>query len=155
MAGANCPSKFYIALTATWSLNILFRFIKDHFADSFRLIPESPPRPGAPEEKWISSATLLEAPETDIPPASPRTPEPKMPFVPSFSLSTPSGQSPHSMKSNSPSVRGSPLTPLQFIRRADVDAMLRPVTPSKPPTLRARNPATHVHTPARNSVWRP
>lgn len=129
----------------------LSKFINDHFAESFRLAPESPPRPGAPEEKWISSATLLEAPELVTPP---RTPEPRLPFVPSFALSTPSGQSPHSIKSNSPSAKGSPLTPLQFIRRADVDAMLRPVTPSKPPTLRARNPATHTPT-TRNSVWRP
>lgn len=131
------------------------RFIKDHFADSFRLMPESPPRPGAPEEKWISSATLLEAPEIEsgTPPEPPRTPEPTLPFVPSFSLSTPSGQSPYSIKSNSPSVKGSPLTPLQFIRRADADAILRPVTPSKPPTLRTRN--TAAHTQARNSVWRP
>ncbi|KAF9468922.1 hypothetical protein BDZ94DRAFT_1244937 [Collybia nuda] len=133
----------------------LSKFIKDHFADSFRLMPESPPRPGAPEEKWISSATLLEAPEVDsrTPPEPPRTPEPTLPFVPSFSLSTPSGQSPYSIKSNSPSLKGSPLTPLQFIRRADAETMLRPTTPSKPPTFRTRNPAAHTQT--RNSVWRP
>ncbi|RDB23195.1 hypothetical protein Hypma_009619 [Hypsizygus marmoreus] len=136
----------------------LSKFIKDHFADSFRLMPDSPPRPGAPEEKWISSATLLEAPEFEtppLPPGPPRTPEPTMPFVPSFSLSTPSGQSPRSVKSNSPSTKGSPLTAIQFIRRADVDAMLRPVTPSKPPTLRTRTPTAYTNTPARNSVWRP
>lgn len=131
--------------------NIGYRFIHDHFAESFRLAPESPPRPGAPEEKWISSATLLEAPELATPP---RTPEPRLPFVPSFALSTPTGQSPLSMKSSSPSAKGSPLTPLQFIRRADVDAMLRPATPSKPPSLRPRN--STAHTPnTRNSIWRP
>ncbi|KAG5646454.1 hypothetical protein DXG03_003504 [Asterophora parasitica] len=137
----------------------LSKFIKDHFADSFRLLPESPPRPGASEEKWISSATLLEPPmETDSPPAPPRTPEPTMPFVPTFALSTPSGQSPRSMKSasNSPSAKGSPLTPLQFMRRADVDAFLRPVTPSKPAsTLRPRVTTTQTHTSNRNSIWRP
>lgn len=129
------------------------RFIKDHFADLFRLMPDSPPRPGAQEEKWISSVTLLETPEiVENPPMPPRTPEPKAPFVPSFSLSTPSGQSPHSLKSTPSS--GSPLTPLQFMRRADADApLLRPATPSKAPTLRARH--TAPHTPARNSIWRP
>jgi len=145
-------SKYVCSSTAVFHLLIWnHRFIKDHFADSFRLMPDSPPRVGAREEKWISSATLTEAPET--PPLSPRTPEPKVPFVPSFSLSTPSGQSPQSLKS-SPSTKGSPLTPLQFIRRADSDApVLRPVTPSKPSILRTRN--TITHTPARSSVWRP
>ncbi|KAJ7937306.1 hypothetical protein B0H13DRAFT_2246539 [Mycena leptocephala] len=33
----------------------LSKFIKDHFADSFRLFENSPPRPGAGEAKWISS----------------------------------------------------------------------------------------------------
>jgi hypothetical protein len=142
------PSQFFPAIVVLIKNS---RFINDHFAESFRLAPESPPRPGAPEEKWISSATLLEAPELATPP---RTPEPRLPFVPSFALSTPSGHSPHSIKSNSPSVKGSPLTPLQFIRRADVDAMLRPVTPSKPPSVRTRN--TAPNTPmTRNSIWRP
>jgi hypothetical protein len=68
---------------------------------------------------------------------------------------TPSGQSPHSIMSNSPSAKGSPLTPLQFMRRADVDAMLRPVTPSKPPTLRVQNTTTQKTLTSRNSVWRP
>ncbi|KAF8076120.1 hypothetical protein FPV67DRAFT_1405975 [Lyophyllum atratum] len=138
----------------------LSKFIKDHFADTFRLLPESPPRPGAQEERWISSTTLLEAPaEVDSPPVPPRTPEPTMPFVPSFSLSTPSGQSPRSMKSasNSPSAKGSPgLTPLQFMRRADMETILRPVTPSRPSTiLRPRSTVPQTQTPARNSVWRP
>ncbi|GLB33542.1 putative growth-arrest-specific protein [Lyophyllum shimeji] len=138
----------------------LSKFIKDHFADSFRLLPDSPPRPGAQEEKWISSATLLETPaEVGSPPAPPRTPEPTVPFVPSFSLSTPTGQSPRSLNSpsNSPSAKGSPgLTPLQFIRRADMETILRPVTPSRPSSaLRPRNTAAQAPTPARNSVWRP
>jgi len=127
----------------------LSKFIKDHFADLFRLMPDSP-RPVAQEEKWISSTTLLETPET--PPESPRTPEPKGPLLPSFSLSTPSGRSPRSLKSTPSS--GSPLTPLQFMRRAEQDHPgLRPISPSKPPVLRARN--TAVQTPSRSSIWRP
>ncbi|KAG6833796.1 hypothetical protein H0H87_011730 [Tephrocybe sp. NHM501043] len=137
----------------------LSKFIKDHFADSFRLLPESPPRFGASEEKWISSTTLLDTPaEVDSPPVPPRTPEPTLPFVPSFSLSTPNGKSPHSLHSasNSPSTKGSPLTPLQFIRRADLDNALRPGTPSKPPiNLRPRVATTQNPPPARNLIWRP
>ncbi|KAJ6599331.1 hypothetical protein DFH09DRAFT_1130762 [Mycena vulgaris] len=131
----------------------LSKFIKDHFADSFRLFPDSPPRPGAGEAKWISSATLLEAAEPETPPRSPCTPEPHGSSLPSFSLLTPSGNSPHSLKS-SPSNKGSPLTPLQFIRRADPDAVpLHSASPSKPTAhLRAR---TTSSTPARNTVWRP
>ncbi|KAG6841318.1 hypothetical protein C0991_012317 [Blastosporella zonata] len=138
----------------------LSKFIKDHFADSFRILPESPPRfGGAPEEKWISSTTLLDASIEVEPPCPPRTPEPTMPFVPSFSLSTPNGKSPRSLHSasNSPSTKGSPLTPLQFIRRADhVDNILRPGTPSRPSTNpRPRGAMTQNHTPARHSIWRP
>ncbi|PPQ99895.1 hypothetical protein CVT24_009576 [Panaeolus cyanescens] len=132
----------------------LSRFIKDHFAESFRMLPESPPRPGTKEERWISSASLLEGKETDNSTTlmqPPRTPEPTAPYVPSFSLMTPSGQSPHSIKS-SPSTRGSPLTPLQFLRKADVDAtLLRPVTPSKPQRSRPVN----NNLAARTGVWRP
>ncbi|KAF8974636.1 hypothetical protein BDZ97DRAFT_39997 [Flammula alnicola] len=134
----------------------LSRFIKDHFAESFRIAPgpESPPRFGAQTEKWISSATLLEVRESLSPPPAPRTPEPTAPFIPSFSLVTPSGHSPKSLKSTSPpSTNGSPLTPLQFIRRAEPElSLLRPVTPSKSP-LRGRTSTST--TPARNSVWRP
>ncbi|TCD70502.1 hypothetical protein EIP91_003263 [Steccherinum ochraceum] len=39
----------------------LSKFIKDHFADAFRLLPESPPRLGSREEKWINSSTLSQA----------------------------------------------------------------------------------------------
>ena len=135
-----------------------YRFIKDHFAESFQIaVPESPPRHKGQEQKWISSATLLEAPETENsppqPPPPPRTPERNFPFMPSFSLMTPSGQSPRSLKS-SPSVHGSPLTPLQYIRRAEPDSstLLRPVTPSK---THLHNRAINLHTPSRPSVWRP
>ena len=134
---------------------MLLRFIKDHFAESFQIAaPESPPRYRGQERKWINSATLLEAPEIENSALSPppRTPEPTFPFVPPFSLMTPIGQSPRSLKS-SPSNQGSPLTPLQYIRRAEPDNnLLRPVTPSKTP-LRGR--VTNPNTPSRPSVWRP
>ena len=121
------------------------RFIKDHFADAFRLLPESPPRFGSREEKWINSSSLSQAVQI---PEPPRTPEPKNPYIPSFALSTPSGASPRSIKSSSP---GSPLTALQFIRRADRESpLLRPETPTK--SSRSTGvPAT----PARVPVWRP
>ncbi|KAK0206318.1 hypothetical protein DFS33DRAFT_578831 [Desarmillaria ectypa] len=138
----------------------LSKFIRSHFADSFRLLTESPPPMGHREEKWISSATLLEAPELAevgnetvfSPPLPPRTPEPHNSFLPSFALSTPSGKSPHSIKST-PSSKGSPLTPLQFMRRADPEtSYLRPTTPFKPSASHSR---TKAYTPSRNTVWRP
>ncbi|KAJ7047629.1 hypothetical protein C8F04DRAFT_1059531 [Mycena alexandri] len=132
----------------------LSKFIKDHFADSFRLFSDSPPRPGVGgEAKWISSATLLEAAEPETPPRSPRTPEPHG-SVPSFSLLTPTGNSPHSLKS-SPSNKGSPLTPLQFMRRAEPDAVPLLASPSKPSSHHRTRTTSTIHTPARNSVWRP
>ncbi|KAF8559075.1 hypothetical protein OG21DRAFT_1503528 [Imleria badia] len=135
----------------------LSKFIKDHFADQFRIMPpESPPRFGSPrfgsrEEKWISSATLFEAPEFVTTPPPPRTPEPSGSFIPSFTLSTPSARSPHTVKSSPSS--GSPLAPLQFMRRANPDGPpIRPITPSKPPTHRPRT--SILNTPARHT-WRP
>jgi hypothetical protein len=167
----------YFNLPVKLVANMQPRFIKTHYADIFRLLPESPIR-AHKEEKWINSTTLLEAPENDenvaAVPQHPSTPEPKSPFVPTFSLSTPSGQSPKSLTS-APST-GSPLTPLQFMRRADADApVLLPVTPSKPSSnqnQRARTtpntPAqphlvqphalltpSHHHPAARTSIWRP
>ncbi|KAJ3511546.1 hypothetical protein NLJ89_g4030 [Agrocybe chaxingu] len=132
----------------------LSKFIKNHFAESFRIAPESPPRLGAQEEKWISSATLLGVQESgSSPPAPPRTPEPTVPFVPTFSFMSPGGLSPQSLKSgSSPSAKGSsPLTPLQFIRRAEPDlSLLRPPTPSKTPSR------SHLsNTPIRAPAWRP
>ncbi|KAF9490531.1 hypothetical protein BDN71DRAFT_1454139 [Pleurotus eryngii] len=134
----------------------LSKFIRDHCAESFRLMPESPPRPGAGEERWINSASLLEAAEVTSPPLPPRTPEPRFPFVPTFALSTPTSKSPQSVKS-SPSTKGSPLTPLQFIRRAEPDApLLRPMTPSKLSSLSSsRAKRSMPPTPARHAVWRP
>ena len=135
------------------------RFIQSHFADLFRLLPESPPRMGT-QEKWISSATLLEQAvaeqQEEIPPYPPRTPEPKA-GTPTFQFSSPPGDSPHSVRSGS-SKGSSPLTPLQFMRRANVEAplivpALRPVTPSNPPSYHSRT-STVPSTPSRNS-WRP
>src|SRR4051812_28509788 len=92
----------------------------------------NPLHPRAHEEKWISSASLLEASEhTHSPSSPPRTPEPKL-RIPSFSLNTPGGRSPPTLYSTSSN--GSPtnaLTPLQFMRRAEVDPLVLPVTPSK------------------------
>ncbi|KAF7776341.1 hypothetical protein Agabi119p4_4734 [Agaricus bisporus var. burnettii] len=130
----------------------LSKFINNHIADSFRMLPESPSRARVQDEKWISSTTLLEAAEisdstTKPPPMPPRTPEPKFPFVPSFSLLTPSGQSPRSIGS-SPSTKSSPLTPLQFMRRAGPESsLLRPVTPTK--QSRVNNPQSPLR------LWRP
>ncbi|KAI0366385.1 hypothetical protein BV20DRAFT_652811 [Pilatotrama ljubarskyi] len=130
----------------------LSKFIKDHFADAFRLLPDaSPPRMGAREEKWISSASLAQAVEHLTPPRPPQTPEPKEGYIPSFALSTPNGTSPKSLK-GSPSP-GSPLHALQFIRRAERDPpSYRPETP----TRSSRSGMTSVlNTPARQPAWRP
>ncbi|KAE9406047.1 hypothetical protein BT96DRAFT_1015276 [Gymnopus androsaceus JB14] len=131
----------------------LSKFIRGHFADSFRLLTssDSPGMHASGEERWISSATLLE--ERDTPPGPPKTPEPKVSPLPSFALSTPSGHSPRSLLST-PSTKGSPLTPLQFLRRAEPDApfFARPETPTKTPSKTRTNAA---HTSARQSIWRP
>ena len=129
------------------------RFIKDHFADAFRLLPDaSPPRLASREEKWISSTSLAQAAEIMTPPMPPRTPEPKDGFIPSFALSTPNGTSPKSMK-GSPSP-GSPLHALQFIRRAERDpASYRPETPTR--SSRSTGMTSVLHTPVRQPAWRP
>ena len=83
------------------------------------------------------------------PPNAPKTPEPRDAYIPSFSLSTPGGTSPKSIKTNSSS--GSPLTPLQFLRRADIDVSSRPDTPSKTrPGI-----SSVLSTPIRQPAWRP
>ncbi|KZT20743.1 hypothetical protein NEOLEDRAFT_1140266 [Neolentinus lepideus HHB14362 ss-1] len=130
----------------------LSKFIKDHFADLFRLMPESPPgTTTAREEKWISSRTLLDNAGDSY---RSQTPELKDPPLPTFALSTPSGKSPHSIKSTSSS-GGSPLTPLQFMRRAE--GIERPVTPTKPPPSVVRKRKLIPNTPSRAPapVWRP
>ncbi|EPQ59376.1 hypothetical protein GLOTRDRAFT_136260 [Gloeophyllum trabeum ATCC 11539] len=128
----------------------LSKFIKNHFADLFRLMPESPPGTTAPREKWISSKTLLDNTSDSF---RPQTPESKDAHLPSFALSTPSGRSPHSIKTTSSP--GSPLTPLQFMRRAE--GMERPVTPTKRPPSTTRIKKVVPNTPSRTPgpVWRP
>ncbi|OCH93570.1 hypothetical protein OBBRIDRAFT_749253 [Obba rivulosa] len=135
----------------------LSKFIKEHFADAFRILPENSPhspRLRPREEKWISSASLTQAAEnmSNLPP---RTPTPKSPPVPSFSLLTPSGTSPKSIKTASSP--GSPLTPLQFLRRADRESpVLRPDTPSRSSRSGRTSALTStLNTPARPPVWRP
>lgn len=160
--GSVVDGKSYLGKTCRISNTIdihawLDRFIKDHFADAFRLLsmPEnSPPRMGSKEEKWINSSTLGQAAEIISPPRPPKTPEPKDPFLPSFALSTPSGKSPHSLKT-SPSP-GSPLHALQFIRRVEMaDLSYRPETP----TRSTRSGTSSVlNTPSRHfpqPAWRP
>lgn len=127
----NCSGDVLVVLMP----NHVFRFIQNHFADSYRMLPENTAHVGSREEKWITSATLLEAQEPVLtPPRAPKTPEPH--GVPSFVFQTPNARSPHSLKS-SPSP-GSPLTPLQFMRRADHEGGARPGTPSKAPAVRQR-----------------
>jgi hypothetical protein len=138
------------------------RFIETHFADMFRLLPEPMPYVGSREEKWISSSTLLEAPELiTTPPRDPKTPEPSSggTLLPSFALSSPSGKSPQSVKTHSSP--GSPLTALQFLRRVDgEDSFLRPATPLRSSPLRNQSRASAVSlaafkSPNRVPVWKP
>ncbi|KAH9973031.1 hypothetical protein BGW80DRAFT_1459355 [Lactifluus volemus] len=133
----------------------LSKFIQTHFADMFRLFPEPMPYLGSREEKWISSSTLLEAPELiSTPPGTPQPPEPGSgdASFPSFTLSTPSGRSPRSIQTHSSP--GSPLTALQFLRRVDgEDSFLRPSTPSKTEGLLA--PAVGASQPGINLAGGP
>ncbi|KAH7105684.1 hypothetical protein BKA62DRAFT_826937 [Auriculariales sp. MPI-PUGE-AT-0066] len=95
----------------------LSRFIKNHFASLYRMLPEVED----PLRRSIVARALGcngdSCRRRDL--AAAQDPEPKSPptstGVPSFSLSTPSGASALSL----PSSGGSPLTPLQFMRRAD------------------------------------
>jgi hypothetical protein len=140
----------------------LSKFIQTHFADMFRLFPEPMPYLGSREEKWISSSTLLEAPELITPPRPPRTPDPGSAgtSLPSFALSTPSGRSPQSI--NTHSSPGSPLTALQFLRRVDGESILaRPSTPTTKGSLLNNNhsrsplPFAPMRSPNRVPVWKP
>jgi hypothetical protein len=142
------------------------RFIQTHYADLFRFAPDSPSLSvTGREEKWISSTTLLEntspnnTTTTGTPPLPPRTPEPKTNFVPTFALQTPGGRSPRSMKTASPQSGGSPLTALQFMRRAGDDSYghhpLRPSTPTKAPAGVPPSRYTLSKTASRPSIWRP
>ncbi|KAI5125054.1 hypothetical protein M0805_007477 [Coniferiporia weirii] len=138
----------------------LSRFIKDHFADLFRLIPESPPRPGS-RERWINASTLRNSGEDgSISTRSPGSPDSLGPSLPSFALSTPDGTQVQAMQSQSP--KSSPLTPLQFMRRADADLSelslssvalsTGPNGPSKSSSIRPRGATSSAPT---KTVWRP
>ncbi|KAL5530409.1 hypothetical protein ACEPAF_6667 [Sanghuangporus sanghuang] len=96
----------------------LSKFIKDHFADLFRLLPETPPRPGSAskEQRWISAASLRNVEEDASFTKSSGSPDSSGRNVPSFAISTPDG----TQRTGSPG--SSPLTPFQFIRRADANA---------------------------------
>ncbi|KAL6306770.1 hypothetical protein BKA93DRAFT_728696 [Sparassis latifolia] len=141
----------------------LSKFIKDHFADAFRILPESPPRPprasvGSRDEKWVNSATFSQAVDNMFPYQPPGTPLPNLSFIPSFALSTPGGSSPKSIRSASPPSTGSPLTALQFFRRAGRDSpSLRAESPSRSSRSMMSSMSSVLNTPAssRPSVWRP
>jgi hypothetical protein len=161
VVGWSYPSEFLLLSATCLLLTMKRRFIQTHFADMFRLFPEPMPYLGSREEKWISSSTLLEAPELiSTPPGTPQPPEPGSgdASFPSFTLSTPSGRSPRSIQTHSSP--GSPLTALQFLRRVDgEDSFLRPSTPSKSSTLRSPSRASHSFTsmksPNRFPAWKP
>ncbi|CAE6429914.1 unnamed protein product [Rhizoctonia solani] len=140
----------------------LSKFIKDHFADLFCLLPViSPPRDEEP--KWISSATLLEDNE-QTPTRRPRsalgkpgTPEPRRvpsrasvsPGINAPTFHTPPGISPRTGSSHS-----SPLTPIQFMRRVeDQGPRARPTSPLSRTTVRGRGGPQPLG-PSRPLAWR-
>ncbi|KAJ1308517.1 hypothetical protein OPQ81_004221 [Rhizoctonia solani] len=141
----------------------LSKFIKDHFADLFCLLPvTSPPQNDGP--KWISSATLLEDPD-QTPVRRPRsalskpgTPEPKRassrasvsPGINAPTFHTPPGISP---KAGTGSSHSSPLTPIQFMRRVeDQGPRARPTSPLSRTTIRGRG--QQPLGPTRPLAWR-
>lgn len=123
------------------------------------MIPGSPPREEE-EQRWISSATLLAAAQagesqTDGSPRGPTTPEPRHATRASLSpvlgrtlgspgRGSPLARSPGRVSSpfrGTSSPHSSPLTPLQFLRRADEGSpstlalpsvIIRPTTPTQP-----------------------
>lgn len=161
VVGWNCPSAFSMPSShLAYHLIPIDRFIQTHFADMSRLFPQSMPYLGSREEKWISSSTLLEAPEIITPPRPPRTPDPGSAgtSLPSFALSTPSGRSPQSIHTHSSS--GSPLTAM-FLRRVDGEGVLsRPSTPTTKGSLlnnhgRSPLPFAPMRSPNKVPVWKP
>lgn len=140
----------------------LSKFLKDHFAHLLDQIPDAPSL-GSKEQKWISSATLnttTEEPLLELPilqgPRPPKTPEPRRPSGAVVVLHTPNGTSPRSLHSSgSP---GSPLAPLQFIRKAEESPHRSGTTP--PPhrlskSTTSRTPARIVSTtPVKPPTWR-
>jgi hypothetical protein len=153
-AGRSCPSKSFPTVYFFIAKDV-YRFIKEHFADQFRLLPEALPRHQSivdGQDKWINSTALKEA--SASPPRSVKTPEPA-PHLPLFALSTPSNKAIRSAQSTPHSRSpGSPLTALQFMRRAEMVASAngRPTTPTKNPVSKVKTGAPR--TPAL-STWRP
>ena len=158
------PSHLFILWLSSDIITI--RFIKDHFADLFRLIPESPPRTGTgtKEEKWISASTLH---NTNVNEHLEKSPDSVVKHLPSFALSTPDGSFSQALPST-PSI-GAPLTPLQFMRRAERDPTELSLsslalstatgistgfsTPSK--SQHTRSKVSVPGTPSKPAVWRP
>ena len=143
----------------------LSKFLRDHFAHLVDQLPEMPVL-GSKEQEWISAATVNKGaddsdslgPLSSLALRPPVTPEPKH-LSPSVYLHTPNGTSPRAVHSaGSP---GSPLAPLQFIRKAE-DSPKRPSTPpphrlSKSTTTRASaRVVSATLTPAKqnNPHWR-
>jgi hypothetical protein len=136
----------------------LSKFLRDHFAHLLEEIPEVPSM-GTKDVKWISSLTLNgnKDGENSSEPLNlsatrpPMTPEPKFP-LPAVLLHTPSGTSPRSVHSSgSP---GSPLAPLQFIRKAE-ESPIRSSTPSRlSKSTSARTPSRVVSSSAKHPLWR-
>ncbi|KAG8984477.1 hypothetical protein FRB90_005303 [Tulasnella sp. 427] len=168
----------------------LSKFLRGHY-DMFRVmptgIPGSPPR--EEEERWISSATLLAAQNAEQSPSpppehGPTTPEPRRlgrgaslsPMGPSaiFAGGSPilvhrdavSPMRGGTVSPASPRTRAgssSPLTPLQFMRKAESSApdlptvVIRPTTPSRIPSkINRTGPGPSGHNPlSRSSGSRP
>ncbi|PVG03610.1 hypothetical protein CPB86DRAFT_748944 [Serendipita vermifera] len=136
----------------------LSKFLRDHFAHLVEQIPEAPSL-GTKEMKWISSSTLggnKDGEQSSNPfvvnGGPPRTPEPKGP-LPAVLLHTPSGTSPRSVHSSgSP---GSPLAPLQFIRKAE-ESPIRSSTPTHrlAKSTNARTPSRIVSSSSKHPQWR-
>ncbi|KAG8735082.1 hypothetical protein FRC12_018228 [Ceratobasidium sp. 428] len=140
----------------------LSKFIKDHFAHLFRLLPiaSTPPHISQHEgPRWISSATLQEDTEsTPTKPSRQNSPKPVTPEPrrapsraspsPGISFHTPTGISPHA---GTGSAHSSPLTPIQFMRRADDSGpRARPTSPLSR-TVRGRG---QLNGPSRPLAWK-
>lgn len=146
------------------------RFIRDHFAHLFRIDPITPPKThsGPSEEKWISSATLLDSTSERSPSVQgvrPTTPLVRTPLlVPASGSSQGGGRSPPGIPLMHHSPGSSPLTPMHFIRRASVEppntgptqSLSKPHNVPGTPAMKVTSSTTHLMTPtpSRPPVWR-
>ncbi|KIJ56659.1 hypothetical protein M422DRAFT_238274 [Sphaerobolus stellatus SS14] len=126
----------------------LSKFLKSHFSDLLAELSPSPPRN---QERWLSASSVRDSMTPGSEDATsvkePATPESKFQgTLPSFQLSTPSGTSPQSIRTNTSSPG---LTPLQYLRRAEPG--LTPITPTKA----AKGKPLGQITPSRPNFWRP